>query len=77
MLQSGPCTLWEEEEEENVERAIKLSRFEQNVHVKVKGFHERRLSNLLISNGLDRISVNPDGNCFFNAIICQLDTTDS
>ncbi|MCG8048999.1 MAG: OTU family ubiquitin thioesterase [Candidatus Thiodiazotropha endolucinida] len=63
--------------DDNLERAIKLSRLEHNVHVKVKGFHERRLSNLLISNGLDRISVNPDGNCFFNAIICQLDTTDS
>ena len=56
---------------------MKLSRLQHNIHSKVKGFHERRLSNILISNGLERISVNPDGNCFFNAVISQLDTTDT
>ena len=63
--------------DDKLERAMKLSRLQHNIHSKVKGFHERRLSNILISNGLERISVNPDGNCFFNAVISQLDTTDT
>jgi len=32
-------------------------------------YHTTRLDNLLLSNGLERIKIKPDGNCFLNAII--------
>ena len=44
------------------------------MNILLKRFAERRLTNLLKSNGLQREQIASDGYCFFNAIVCQTGT---
>ena len=55
-----------------LELALKKSRTEHNLKKILKRFADTRLLTLLRSNGLERRAVYPDGNCFFNAILAQI-----
>ena len=41
----------------------------------IEQYHEKRLDNLLSSNGFDRLKVPADGDCLFNSVKCQLEET--
>ncbi len=57
---------------DELQRVLRKSRTEHNVNSILQRFAEKRLSNLLDSNSLERKSINPDGNCYFNAVLSQI-----
>ena len=53
--------------ERDFQQAIAISRKEADSEINDKNRHERRLDNILLANGLERIDVAADGNCFFES----------
>ena len=51
------------------------SKRKENVRRIIEKYHLQRLDNLLASNGLERVRVSPDGDCFFRAVLSQLHPT--
>ena len=56
-----------------LEEVKRRSKREENVRRIIEKYHLQRLDNLLASNGLERVRVSPDGDCFFRAVLSQLD----
>ena len=55
-----------------ISKAHKASLKMFNINQIRKKGHRRRLNHLLSSNNLTQIQTEPDGDCFFNAIRCQI-----
>ena len=60
------------ENDPNVDKAIQISKNEQTVFNILKRYHTDRLNNILTSNNLSPIPIESNGNCFMNAVACQL-----
>lgn len=59
---------------QHLKKALKQSKADHTLQTILKRSGEARLSNLLTSNSLKRITVNADGDCYFNAVRIQLST---
>ena len=58
-----------------VKEAITKSRISERARQTVLVYHTTRLDNLLLSNGLERIKIKPDGNSFLKVIIERKELT--
>ena len=58
-----------------LERVKQRSKQEATAWKCIEQYHEKRLDNLLASNGFERLKVPADGDCFFNSVKCQLEET--
>ena len=56
--------------------ALQRSRNSEKARLLVLKYHTTRLDNVLTSNGLKRVPIYPDGNCFFNSVLQQLPSID-
>jgi hypothetical protein len=50
-------------------KVMQRSKRRETLRQLVIKYHTARLDNLLTSNGLKKVSVYPDGNCFFNSVL--------
>ena len=60
----------------DISKAQKESLLMYNINQIRKKAHIRRLNHLLTSNNFTQIQSEPDGDCFFNAVRCQITTED-
>lgn len=64
-------------EDQDIQKALQNSKKDSQLNTLLRQFAEKRIDNLLTSNGLKRKQIEPDGNCFFNSIIHQVNTETS